>query len=98
MPLTASCINYLWQGALATVLPLGDRGPSLRLVGPRKDARERGSNNNRRRGIHALLTPLDPNLDAMSCTSGQCREQETVAYAGFASPCNAQQPLPAHSQ
>ncbi len=55
-----SCINWLWRGAVATVLQLGYRGRSLHLVAPHTDARELTSNKNQRRLIYALLTLVCP--------------------------------------
>jgi hypothetical protein len=56
---------------------------------------------NGRRAIHGLLTTLDPNLTltrtqypAIVSNAGN---RKPFIYAGFASPCNAQQPMTAHS-
>ena len=92
-----SCLNRLWRGAVATVLPLGYRGRSLHLVAPHTDARERDLNKNQRRVIHALLTPLDPNYARNTLQQWATQGKKLLTYAGFAILCNAQQPLTAHS-
>jgi hypothetical protein len=56
---------------------------------------------NRRQAIHVLSSPVDPNL---TLTQTQCpaivgkRENKNpLRNAGYATPCNPQQPLTAHS-
>jgi hypothetical protein len=75
--------------------------PVQHLVAPHKDALERGSNENQRRVIHGLLTSLDPNLTLTRTQHpaivGNTGNTKPFAYAGFANPCNPQQPLTAHS-
>src|SRR5688572_12178252 len=48
-----------------------------------------------------LLIPLDPNLTLTRtqypATVGKAGNRKPYSYAGYASPCNPQQPLTAHS-
>ena len=71
------------------------------MVAPHKDARERDSNKSQRRVIHGLLTPLDPSLTLTRtqypAIVGNTENEKPFIYAGFATLCNAQQPLTAHS-
>ncbi len=56
---------------------------------------------NWRRVIHGVLTLLDPSLTLTRtqypAIVGNRGNRKPFAYAGFANPCNAQQPLTAHS-
>ena len=56
---------------------------------------------NGRRAIHGLLTTLDPSLTLTRAQHraivGKAENRKPVVYAGFASLCNAQQPLTAYS-
>jgi hypothetical protein len=54
-----------------------------------------------RRAIHGLLTTLDPSLTLTRtqypAIVGKAGNRKPVVYAGFATPCNPQQLLTAHS-
>ena len=55
----------------------------------------------RRRVIHEFPTPLDPSLTLTRtqypAMVGKAGNRRPLTYAGFASQCNTQQPLTAHS-
>jgi hypothetical protein len=55
----------------------------------------------RRRVVHGVLTPLDPSLTLTHtqhpAMMGKAEKKKRVNFAGFASPCNLQQPSTAHS-
>jgi hypothetical protein len=56
---------------------------------------------NRRCVIHGVVTRFDPSLTLTriqySAIPGKRGNRSPLIYAGFANPCNAQQPLTAHS-
>jgi hypothetical protein len=52
---------------------------------------------NRRRVIHGLLIPLTLTRTQYSAIPSNRGNERPLTYAEFANPCNAQQPLTAHS-
>jgi hypothetical protein len=99
-PLSSKLMNMDTSTVVQVAEPAEREVARLRSVRPYPSSCiEREGNG--RRAIHGLLTTLDPSLTLTRtqypAIVGNTGYRKPFVYAGFANPCNAQQPPTAHS-
>jgi hypothetical protein len=99
-PLSSKLMNMDTSTVVQVAEPAEREVARLRSVRPYPSSCiEREGNG--RRAIHGLLTTLDPSLTLTRtqypAIVGKAGNRKPFVYAGFANPCNPQQPLTAHS-
>jgi hypothetical protein len=99
-PLSSKLMNMDTSTVVQVAEPAEREVARLRSVRPYPSSCIQREGNGRR-VIHGLLTTLDPSLTLTRTQHpaivGNTGNNESLTYAEFANPCNAQQPLTAHS-
>jgi hypothetical protein len=104
---TLLCVSPAWISALVNGTGRRTRrskslvGTSPRRFGGPSSACHIWLATEPRRAIHGLPAPNDPSLTLTrtqhAAIPGNRRNKRSLIYAGYANPCNPQQPLTAHS-